>query len=374
MSNKRHLMAASRIHPRRENPPSSERGEPLEGWKQIAAYLKRDVRTVQRWERTEQFPVRRQMHRKLASVLAFKDELDRWMDQRCSLQSKKATTTSLHAHELYLKGRQLFHQFRRKNFECAREMFARAIEVDPEFAAAHAGFADCCSYLYLYWEATRENLEAADSASRKAVELAPKLAEAHASRGVALSTLRNYPDAEKEFRVAIRIDPGLYEAHYFYGRACLAQGKYKEAIEPFESAAAVREDYQALVFLGAAYTGLGDKANAAAAYERAIEVAKKQLSLNPGDVRALYLGAVSWARIGRRKEALAWAAKALALDSEDSAVLYNVACLNAVLNRTEEALNCLRRVVRSGWRKEWIKNDPDLNSLRDNPEFQRLLS
>jgi len=89
-------------------------------------------------------------------------------------------------------------------------MLARAIEVDPEFAAAHAGFADCCSHLYLYWEATRENLEAADSASRKAVELGPKLAEAHASRGVALSTLRNDPGADKEFRAAIRLDPGLY--------------------------------------------------------------------------------------------------------------------------------------------------------------------
>jgi len=78
-------------------------------------------------------------------------------------------------------------------------------------------------------------LEAADSASRKAVELAPKLAEARASRGVALSTLRNYPDAQKEFRAAIRLNPSLYEAHYFYGRACLAQGKYEQAIEPFES-------------------------------------------------------------------------------------------------------------------------------------------
>jgi tetratricopeptide (TPR) repeat protein len=314
------------------------------------------------------------MHRKLGSVLAFKDELDRWMDQRCSLQGKKASTTSLHAYELYLRGRQLFHQFRRKNFQRAREMFARAIEADHEFAAAHAGLADCSSYLYLYWEATRENLEAADSASRKAVELAPKLAEAHASRGVALSTLRNYPEAEKEFRAAIRFDPGLYEAHYFYGRAFLAQGKYKEAIEPFESAAGLRaEDYQALCFLGAAYTGLGQEAKAAAAYARSIEVAKQQLSVNPGDVRALYMGAVAWARIGRRKEALAWAKKALVLDSQDSAVLYNVACLYALLHRTEEALNCLRRVVRSGWRKEWIKNDPDLNSLRDNPEFKRLL-
>ena len=368
-------MASSRIHEQRTNPPASEQGVRLEGWKQIAAYLKRDVSTVQRWERTEQFPVHRQMHRKLGSVFAFKDELDRWMDQSSSLQSKKAATSSLHAYELFLKGRQLFHQFRRKNFERAREMFARAIELDPEFAAAHAGLADCCSYLYLYWEATRENLEAADSASRKAVELAPKLAEAHASRGVAFSTLRNYPGAEKEFRAAIRLDPGLYEAHYFYGRACLAQGKYKEAIEPFHSAAAVRpEDYQALCFLGLAYTGLGHKARAAAAYARSIEVAKHQLSVNPGDVRALYLGAICWARIGRREEALSWAAKALALDSEDSAVLYNLACLYAVLHRPDQALKCLGKVVRSGWRKEWIKNDPDLNSLRDNREFQRLLS
>jgi adenylate cyclase len=374
MSNKAHLMAASRTHQGTANLPT-ERGERLEGWKEIAAYLKRDVRTVQRWEKTEQFPVRRQMHRKLASVLAFKNELDRWMDQRCSLQNKKSGTTSLKAYELYLKGRQLFHQFRRKNFERAREMFARAIDVDPEFAAAHAGFADCCSYLYLYWDATRENLEAADSASRKAIQLAPKLAEAHASRGVALSTLRNYPDAENQFRAAIRLDSSLYEAHYFYGRACLAQGKYKEAIEPFECAAATRpEDYQALCFLGAAYTGLGQKAKAAAAYARSIEVAKQQLSVNPGDVRALYMGAVAWARIGRRKEAFAWAKKALALDSEDSAVLYNVACLYGVLHRTEDALNCLRKVVRSGWRKEWIRNDPDLTSLRDNPEFQRLIA
>jgi adenylate cyclase len=377
MSNKIHLTAASRTRLRKANPLSDafEPGERLEGWKQIAAYLKRDVRTIQRWERAEQLPVRRLMHRKLGSVLAFKEELDRWAEQRCSLLNKESAATTLQVYELYLRGRQLFHQFRRKNFERAREMFARAIELDPKIAAAHAGFADCCSYLYLYWEATRENLEAADSASRKAMELAPKLAETHASRGVALSTLRNYPDAEKEFRAAIRLDPNLFEAHYFYGRACLAQGKFKESIQPFQAAARVRpEDCQAPCFLGAAYTGLGRKAEAAAAYSRAIEVAKQQLAIHPGDVRALYLGAVSWARIGRRKKALAWAAKALALDSQDSAVLYNVGCLYAVLHRPEEALKCLRKVVRSGWRKEWIKNDPDLSSLRENAELQRLLA
>jgi Putative Zn-dependent protease, contains TPR repeats len=304
MSNNRHVAATPRTRLGKANllPHTCEAGDRLEGWKQIAAYLKRDVRTIQRWERAEQFPVRRQMHRKLGSVFAFKDELNRWVEQRCSLQNKQSTATTLRVYELYLRGRQLFHQFRRRNFERAKEMFARTIELDPKFAAAHAGFADCSSYLY--WEATRENLEAADSASRKAVELAPKLAETHASRGVALSTLRNYPDAEKEFRVAIRLDPSLYEAHYFYGRACLAQGKFKESIQPFQAAARVRpEDYQALGFLGAAYTGLGHTAEAAAGYARTAEVAKQQLAVNPGDVRALYLGAVSWARIGHRKEA-----------------------------------------------------------------------
>jgi len=313
------------------------------------------------------------MHRKLGSVLALKHEVDRWMEQRCVKRSEKPAT-SMPVYELYVKGRQLFHQFRRRNFEKAREMFGRAIEMDPEFAAGHAGYADCSSYLYLYWEATRENLEAADSASRRAVELAPKLAEAHASRGVAFSTLRNYPDAEKELRLAIRLDPCLYEAHYFYGRACLAQGKYQEAIEHFVSAARVRpEDYQAHGFAGVAYIGLGRKAEAARAFARAIEAAKQQLSINPGDVRALYLGAIYSARLGQRKKALAWATKALALDSEDSAVRYNVACLYAILGRTKQALDCLKRVVRSGWRKEWIKNDPDLSSLRGNPQFQRLL-
>src|SRR5215467_10698915 len=112
----------------------------------------------------------------------------------------------------------------------------------------------------------------------------------------------------------------------------MAQGKYNEAIEPFETAAGLRsEDYQALGFLAAAYTGLGHKTKAAAAYARGIEVAKQQLSVSPGDVRALCLIAVMWARIGRRKEALAWAAKAWTPDSEDPAVL---ACLYAVLHRT----------------------------------------
>ena len=50
----------------------------LDSWKEIATYLKRDVRTVQRWERHERLPVHRKIHGKLGSVYAFKPELDAW--------------------------------------------------------------------------------------------------------------------------------------------------------------------------------------------------------------------------------------------------------------------------------------------------------
>lgn len=54
----------------------------LDSWKEIAAYLKRDVRTVQRWEKTEKLPVRRHLHEKLGSVYAFKPEIDAWSEGR----------------------------------------------------------------------------------------------------------------------------------------------------------------------------------------------------------------------------------------------------------------------------------------------------
>jgi adenylate cyclase len=350
----------------------------LRGWKQIAAYLQRDVRTVQRWERNEHLPVRRQLHLRLGTVHAVCAELDEWRASRTSPQADKRTlfrTRDPQAYELYLKGRQLFHTFRRSSFERAKEAFNRAIALDPEFASAHSGLADCCSYLYLYWEPTVDNLRLADSASRQAVNLGPGLAEAQVSRAVALSTLRNYPEAEATFRIAIGIDPDCFEALYFYGRACLAQGKYKEAIAPLRSASNVRaEDYQAPALLALAYTGLGRRDAASRAYARAIKVAKQQLSVSPGDVRALYLGAGCLARIGRRKTALAWAARALDLDGKDSAVLYNVGCLYAILGRHADALRCLKKVVRSGWRKEWIKHDPDWAALRGLKEFAALVS
>ncbi|MHC5051028.1 MAG: protein kinase domain-containing protein, partial [Planctomycetota bacterium] len=86
-----------------------------------------------------------------------------------------------------------------KEKDFARDMFARAIALDPTYAKAYAGLADCCSLLYAYWEATDENLKEADAASRKALQIAPELAEAHVARAVALSLNKKFDDGDAEF-------------------------------------------------------------------------------------------------------------------------------------------------------------------------------
>ncbi len=64
--------------------PAPETGERLDSWKEIAGYLRRGTRTVQRWERDEDLPVHRLQHDKLGSVYAFRSELDAWWSSRGS--------------------------------------------------------------------------------------------------------------------------------------------------------------------------------------------------------------------------------------------------------------------------------------------------
>jgi hypothetical protein len=65
----------SQSHDLQAQPSEAQR---LESWKEIAAYLKRDVRTVQRWEKQESLPVYRHVHHKLGTVYAYAPELDAW--------------------------------------------------------------------------------------------------------------------------------------------------------------------------------------------------------------------------------------------------------------------------------------------------------
>jgi non-specific serine/threonine protein kinase len=321
--------------------------------------------------------------RQLEDVFAIQDQivqsiakaLQVMLSEKEKRDIQKLPTADIQAYDHYLRGRQYFHQFRRKGFDFARQMFARAIVIDQNFARAYAGVADCCSFLYQYWDASETNLKEADAASRKALELDPELAEAHASRGLALSLSKRYDDAKTEFEMAIRLNPKLFEAYYFYARARFAEGKLEEAARLYEEASRINpDDYQSAILVASVYVTLGRKAEAEAARRRGLAVAEKHLVMHPDDARALYLGAVCLSQFGERDRALEWTRRALAAEPEDSGVLYNVACGLTLLGEHEEALECLENAVKYGFgHKAWLEHDSDLDSIRGNPRFQALL-
>jgi Tol biopolymer transport system component len=83
-------------------PPANPAGEKLESWKQIACYLKRDVRTVQRWEKREGLPVHRHAHDKLGSIYAFTGEIDAWSESRRLRNGKKESKGDGNSRRLWL--------------------------------------------------------------------------------------------------------------------------------------------------------------------------------------------------------------------------------------------------------------------------------
>jgi TolB-like protein/Flp pilus assembly protein TadD len=325
-----------------------------------------------------------QYDREMKDVFAVQDEISRRIVDSLKVKltpteeqaMERVPAQNPKAYEFYLRGRRLFYRGGARNYLAGRDMFLKAIELDPKYPLAYCGLADVTSFQYMYSESTPENLERANSASRKALELAPNLAESHASRGLALSLSKDYAGAAREFETAIRLDPRLFEAYYFYARNCFAQGLREQAAHLFEQAMKVRpEDYQAPALLRGVYLSLGRVADAEEVTRRTIRLVNDQLEAYPDDTRALYLGAGALIVLGQREKGLEWARRAVAVDPADTGTLYNVACLYSMDGQKEEAIKYLERAVENGFaQKAWIENDDDLNALRDMPRFKALLA
>ncbi len=288
---------------------------------------------------------------------------------------QNVATRDVEAYDYYLRGRKHFYVFDRENFELARQMYERAIELDPNYAVAYAGIADSCSFLFWYAGGTREDLGKAEEASRKALELDPDLPEAHAARGLALLINQQYEASQEEFETAIRLNPRLFDAYYFYARASFTDGNLEKAAQLYEKAIEVRpEDFQVPLLLPQVYRSLGRIDDAIEMNRRGVEVARRHLQLNPSDTRALSMGASALVEIGEKEEGLRWGEKALSITPDETGLLYNIACLYSQAGDTEKALDCLEGAVRGGYaNRAWIENDSDFDPLRDNPRFGAIL-
>ncbi len=321
--------------------------------------------------------------RDLRDVFAIQEEIARSIAQalkgtlspRERRAIKQVATTDVVAYDYYLRGRKFFTQYDRRGIEFASRMFSRAIEVDPTYALAYAGIADCCSYLYLNAERRDEHRLRAEEASLKALDLDPDLAEAQAARGVALSLGGHHEEAEQAFEQAIRLNPRLFEAPYFYARDCFSQGKFEKAARLYEQASEIRpEDHQSPLLVAQIYEDLGRPEAATEARRRGIRLAEKRLDLNPDDVRALYLGANGLVALGERDRGLDWARRARGIAPDDTMLLYNIACIFSLAGNGDEALECLEKAVHQGFAfKAWVEHDNNLDAIRDHPRYRALM-
>ncbi|MCB0568990.1 MAG: tetratricopeptide repeat protein [Phaeodactylibacter sp.] len=288
---------------------------------------------------------------------------------------KSRHSSDIQAYDRYLQGRQYFYQFSPESIQKALQLFREAVKQDDSYALAYCGLANCFAYLFMYIDNAEEYLLAAGSASRRAIELDPLLSEAFVAYGHYLSLENRFEEAERAFQQALELDPKLFEARYLFARLFYAQGKLEKAAYWFEEANRVRpEDYQSLLLAGHVYAGLGKKEKAMAAQQRGLDVAESSLLLDPGDIRALYLGANGLASMGEKGKALEWLERALALQPHDPMLLYNAGCVYAILGMTTEALSCLEQAYEEGiTQRGWYANDSNLDSLRAHPRFQALL-
>jgi TolB-like protein/Flp pilus assembly protein TadD len=288
----------------------------------------------------------------------------------------RLATASIDAYDCYLRGRSYFFKYDKRGVGFARELFERAIAIDPCYGRAYAGIADCSAYLYLYCGRDPANLQRATDAAESALRLSPDMAEAHTSLGMALSLSGRHADAEAAFQEAIRLNPNLFEAHYFYARDCFAQGKLEQAVREYEEASRIRpEDYQAPLLVAQSYEDLGHAEAASLCRRQGVEIAEAHLRLNPDDVRALYMGANGLVALGEVEKGLEWARRAVAMEPDDSMVLYNVACIFSLAGCADEALTCVEAAVTAGLtQRGWFEHDSNLDAVRSAPRFQAAMA
>ncbi len=288
---------------------------------------------------------------------------------------KAVPTGSVDAYTYCLRGREFLNMHYTRYYPLARNMFTKAVELDPSFAEAYAGIADCDSYSFL----TRKNLTTITrmlDSSAKAIELDPHLAAAHASRALAFWGAERLSEAEVEYTKALELNPDLYEANFFYGRYCRAIGRLERAAELFERASEVRPaDYKSVGLLQSVYELLQRMDSAASAGHRCVERAERELQSRPENAVAAMHAAMALAAMGETVRSTQFLELAISTEAEDPAMLFNGACVYSRLGKLELALDLLEKVhpLMLPADQAWTGSDPDLIPLHAAPRFQALL-
>ncbi len=316
----------------------------------------------------------------------------------------KRYTENTAAYHLYLKGRHFWNKITEEGFLKGIEYFEQAVAVDPDYALAYVGLADCYLLLAdLGYRSSKEALPKAQEAARTAIAIDEVLAEAHTS----LAHTRIYYDwdfaeAEQEFQRAIKLNPNYATAHHWYGWYLYGIGAHDRAVAELERAQAI--DPLSLII----NTTLGIAFLSQRQYDQAIGYFQNVIDIDPHFALAHHCLGLTLAHQARPEEAVAELRQAIRLTGSNpltSGALgyvyaicgnrleayrgieelqeqakhryvspYHLARVYAGLGEIDSAFAWLEKAyqARSHY-LIYIKTDLLLRRLRPDPRFQKLL-
>jgi adenylate cyclase len=218
---------------------------------------------------------------------------------------RRRGTEKVEAYESWLRGREFATRSTRDSVALARTMYRRAIEIDPDFAAPHAGLALAALSDYASdWALDpAQALDEAEKWARRAIELCDGEPASHLALGGVLLWRRDHEGALAEFHRMIAIDPNFAQGHSAAGMALMYAGRPAEAVTAIATAMRLDPHYAPIVlhFLAQANFSLEK-------YETAAQLLVDRIARNPGTDSSRMLLASCYGHLGRVDDARAtWA-------------------------------------------------------------------
>ena len=305
-----------------------------------------------------------QYSRDFSDILVVQEEISREVSERLRVKLTgeerqrltKRYTAAPEAYQLYLKGRFLWNRRTVESLQSAITYIENAIEIDPNFALAYAGLADC------YNQFSRFNLlkpmeafSKAKAAAMKALELNEVLAEAQTSLAfVSMSYDWDWNDTEKRFRFAIAQGPNYAPAHQWYAKYLARMGRFVEAMREMEWACELNPLSQACLVT------IGEILYFAREYDRAIEHCRETLELSPDFAQAYSVLSLAYAQKGMYGEAINCCQKRFDVFNTDTEAAAFLGCFHGAMGHRERALAQLE-VLKERSKREYVP--PNLMSI-----------
>jgi TolB-like protein/thioredoxin-like negative regulator of GroEL len=287
----------------------------------------------------------------------------------------RAPTRSAEAYGFYLRALELGERRSREASVSAEELLKRALELDSNFALAHAALGEVYARRGLTWYAGLEVADEAEACAKRALRLEPDLLEGHLVLAM-VYRLRGQPDQLLvEIDRVMAIDANHAEAMQWAAWSYMSIGKPERALSLLERVVERQpDDYQALSFLANCYSMLGreedsDRANRQCR-ERTLELVRR----HPENAHARSVLAGMLIQLGERDAGIEQAERTIEMAPDDGRIRYNAACAFARAGLVQRAIDELKEGVRQipTYVADWPRYDPDLANLHDDPEFIRM--